>query len=403
MDVTPGLRRIPPPDLEAVGEETDLVERIRAEIAAHGPMTFARFMELALYDPTAGYYRGSEARPGRAGDFLTAPEAHPIFGWALAAQLDEVWHLLGQPVRFLVREHGAGTGALASATLDGLRRSGSRLLEAIAWQPIEVEPRRGEAFARALAHAGFGDRVGPTGDAPMVGCVLANEVLDALPVHRLVVRDGQLREVLVGLSAESDFEDIESEPTTEALTARLAAEGIALAEGQRAEMCLALEDWIASAAAPLERGILLLVDYGHPAVELYDPIRRRDGTLRAYVRHTVHDDPYRHVGRQDLTAHVDVTAVKRAAHSAGLETVGITTQAEFLAALGAGELLRSLQDDPATTFQGYLEARAALGRMLDPAAMGRFRVMVFGRGLSAASKLRGLQPMLPDASPRPLD
>ena len=120
------------------------------------------------------------------------------------------------------------------------------------------------------------------------------------------------------------------------------------------------------AAAGLRRGVLLLIDYGYPAAELYDPVRRRDGTLRAYLRHRVHDDPYVHVGRQDLTAHVDVTAVERAARAAGLTTSGPTTQAEFLVGLGTKQLLQAIQADPATTMEGYLAVRSALVRLLDP-------------------------------------
>jgi SAM-dependent MidA family methyltransferase len=129
---------------------------------------------------------------------------------------------------------------------------------------------------------------------------------------------------------------------------------------------------------------VLLIDYGYPARGLYDPVRRGGGTLRAYLRQRVHDDPYRHVGRQDLTAHVDVTAIERAAHHAGLSTVGITTQAESLMGLGIEDRLRQIQADPATTFEDYALVRAALMRLLDPAAMGRFRVMAFGRDWPAA-------------------
>ena len=125
--------------------------------------------------------------------------------------------------------------------------------------------------------------------------------------------------------------------------------------------------------------MLLLIDYGFPARELYDPVRRRDGTLRAYLRHQVGDDPYRFVGRQDLTAHVDVTAVERAATAAGLEIIGVTTQAEALMGLGIESRLREIQADPATTIEEYTLLRSALMRLLDPAAMGRFRVMAFGR------------------------
>ena len=136
--------------------------------------------------------------------------------------------------------------------------------------------------------------------------------------------------------------------------------------------------------------MLLFIDYGYPAAELYDPVRRRDGTLRAYLRHRVHDDPYVHVGRQDLTAHVDVTAVEGAARAAGLTHLGTTTQAEFLVGLGTEDLLRVVQADPATTMEDYLAVRSALVRLLDPAAMGRFRVMAFGRGWPDGPPLAGL-------------
>jgi len=204
-------------------------------------------------------------------------------------------------------------------------------------------------------------------------------VLDALPVHRVGRRGDRVVELAVRLDGDEDFVEVETEPTTPALAERLAAEGVELADGQTAEVCLALDDWIAAAAAPLRQGVLLLIDYGAPALELYDPVRRLDGTLRAYVRHQVHADPYRHVGRQDLTAHVDVTAVERAAAAAGLSTIGVTTQAEALMGLGIEARLQSIQADPATTFEEYTLVRSALMRLLDPAAMGRFRVMAFGR------------------------
>jgi len=371
------LRREPGPDLEAVGEDVALVQRIRDEIAASGPMPFARFMALALADPDGGYYRSAEARPGRAGDFLTAPELHPIFGASLATGLHEVWERLGRPTPFTIREHGAGTGALAVAILDAIDDDAFRL--AIRYEPIDVDPRRLDAFREALTAAGHGPAIGMATNEPFTGVVLANEVLDALPVHRVRRRGPNLRELAVAVDANGALCEVEIEPTTPELAGRLEAEGIELIDGQTAEICLALEAWIGDAAAPLARGMVLLIDYGAPAIELYDPVRRRDGTLRAYLLHRVHDDPYVHVGRQDLTAHVDVTAVERAAHAAGLATIGITTQAEALMGLGIQERLQAIQADPATTMADYTLVRASLMRLLDPGAMGRFRVMAFGR------------------------
>lgn len=381
--MTPGLRREVAPDLDAVGQEDELVARIHAEIAASGPMTFARFMELALYDPAGGYYRTAAARPGRGGDFLTAPETHPIFGAALSRLVADAWKRLGRPERFTLREHGAGTGTLALAMLDRLAIEAPLLAEVLRYDPIDVEPRRREEVATRLAERGRrGVLVDPADPGappdPITGVILGNEVLDALPTHRVVQRDGRLLEILVGSHGDG-FDDVEDPPTTPALAARLEAEAIGLADGQQAEICLAVDPWVTGAAAGLARGLLVLIDYGYPATELYDPVRRRTGTLRAYVRQRVHDDPYRHIGRQDLTAHVDVTAVERAAIAAGLTHLGTTTQAEFLVGLGAEELLRAIQADLATTLESYLEVRSSVMRLLDPAAMGRFRVMGFGR------------------------
>jgi SAM-dependent MidA family methyltransferase len=365
-----------------VTEVPDLLQRIKAEIRASGPIPFARFMALALYDPTGGYYRGRDPRPGREGDFLTAPELHPIFGATLATGVREIWERLGHPDPFVVREHGAGTGALAVAILDAVEDPALR--RALRYGATEIEPARVAAFAERLADAGFAANVEAVDDRPFDGLVIANEVLDALPVHRVRRRGDGLRELAVDLTSDDTLTEVEIEPTTEALRARLAGEGIELTDGQTAEVCLAIDDWLAAAVHPLRRGVVLLIDYGAPAVELYDPVRRRDGTLRAYLRHHVHADPYRNVGRQDLTAHVDVTAVEAAALRVGLTTIGITTQAEALMGLGIEDRLRAVQADPATTPEAYLLLRASLMRLLDPAAMGRFRVMAFGRDWPAA-------------------
>jgi len=376
----PELRRDPPVDLSDITEHPGLAAKIRYEVERAGPMPFARFMDLALYDPDGGYYRSAEARPGRAGDFITAPELHPIFGEMLGRAMAQVWDALGRPEPFVITEHGAGEGAMAVPLL-------RTTPAAVRYAPLEVDQRRLAAIHARLDEAGLGDRLESEPATPFDGVVLANEVLDALPVHRVRRRGEQLRELAVDVDADGAFVEVEVEPTTHALADRLASEGIVLADGQTAEVCLEFDRWIADATASVRRGLLLLIDYGAPAAELYDPRRRRGGTLRAYVRHQVHDDPYRFVGRQDLTAHVDVTAIERAAHANGLETVGITTQAEALIGLGIEDRLREIQADPATTMEAYALLRSALIRLLDPAAMGRFRVMAFGRQWPDDAKL----------------
>jgi SAM-dependent MidA family methyltransferase len=400
MDSSPGLRRVPPPDLESVESDPVLVARIAAEIERDGPLTFARFMELALYEPDHGYYRAAVARPGRGGDFLTAPEAHPIFGRALARHVVDAWHAIGAPPSFEIREHGAGSGSLALALLDGVAAEEPAQYRGLRYRPVEVEPRRLAELRSRLAAGGHGGRLVDDGDDrdTFVGVVIANEVLDALPTHRVVGgetgADGEpdpagLREVFVDWR-DGAFVDAPGRPSTPALAARLAGEGVALESGQSGEVCLAVDHWVARAASGLERGTVLFVDYGYPATELYDPHRRRRGTLAAYLGQRAHEDPYRAIGRQDLTAHVDTTAVERAAARAGLAHLATTTQSLFLAGLGVGELLVELQTGPEATLQRYLDARAALVRMIDPGAMGRFRVMAFGREVPVGAPLRGL-------------
>jgi SAM-dependent MidA family methyltransferase len=383
-----GLRRVTELDPAAAVPESDprLVARISAEIGRDGPMSFARFTEIALYDPDAGYYTADrrddqpQAGPGRAADFLTAPEGHPIFGWAMARHLESVWWALDRPRRFVVREHGAGTGALASAILDGLRRSESPLLGAIRYQAGDASPGRLDRLRARLEANGLGGYLEPFAATPEAGAILANELLDALPVHRVVGGPGgAIRERFVDLAPDGSFTTTVADLSTPALADRLGTEGIRLADGQEAEICLAIDGWVADAAAGLAAGELLLIDYGYHAGELYWP--ERGSTLRAYHRHRVHADPLVAIGRQDLTAHVDLTAVETAAGAAGLEPTGRTTQARFLAELGAGELLVGLQADSATDLAAYLEARSALVRMLDPRVTGGFAVLGFGRHL----------------------
>lgn len=387
-----GLRRTAPPGPLPTESEPALLDQIRAEIAASGPLTFARFMTIALYDPDHGYYRSATERPGRAGDFLTAPETHPIFGAALARQLDEAWRRLDRPDRFVLREYGAGSGTLAASILAGLHTDGSGLVDALVYEPIELNAHR-----RTQIEA----RLGPlletsTGAAasPFAGAVLANEFLDALPVHRVEQHDGRLWERFVDWdAAPGNLLERRSEPSTAALAARLARDGVELAEGQVAEICLGLEPWLDEVAAILERGLVLVIDYGHRAPALYDPVRI-GGTLRAYAGQRAHADPFIAVGRQDLTAHVDLTALEAAARARGLDALGDVSQAAFLVGCGLEELVEGVRSNPSTTLEEWLALRSSIARLLDPAALGGFRVVLVGRGLGG-SPLRGLAGRVP--------
>jgi SAM-dependent MidA family methyltransferase len=329
---------------------------LRAEIEANGPITFARFMERALYEPGLGYYAVTHERPTREGDFLSAPELHPIFGRAVGRQIEEMRQRLGAPADFTVREYGAGRGALGAA-----------LGDRFAYEPIEF------------------DTEGPIG--PMTGVVLANEYLDALPVHRLVVEGGRLRELLVGWS-DGRFVESVDELSDIRIQAWFETRGIVLAEGQRAEVNPGMFNWLGEVAATLDRGYVLMFDYGLPARDLYGP-QRRTGTLRAFRAHHVSSDVLGGVGRQDLTAHVDLDALTNGARDAGLNVIGKTSQAEFLAGVGLAELLAEARAEAGEDWPKQLELRSSVGRLLDPRQLGGYAVVGLSKGVPAGPPLRG--------------
>ena len=342
----------------AMGREAE--GRVRAAIEAKGRITFAEFMALALYGP-GGYYTGGEAqRIGAAGDFFTSPHAHPAFGALISVQLEQMWRLLGCPERFDVVEAGAGGGRLARDATDFASALDASFAAAVAYQEIE----------------GYGAEL-PDG---FTGCLLSNELFDAFPVHRVRMAGGKLCEVYVTLSDDGQFVEALDEPSTPRLAARLASEGVELGEGWTAEVSLEAADWMKDAASRLARGYAITVDYGDPAERLYSE-RRSGGTLRAHYQHTASGDPYARVGRQDLTAHVDFTALIDSGEAAGLMPVTLMTQREFLANLGAEVLLDAIAGS-----DGPKQADVkGLRSLLDPAGLGGFRVLVQAKGAPAAA------------------
>ncbi len=365
---------------------SELVEVIRAEIERDGAITFARFMDLALAHPDYGYYLSQDARAGFAGDFLTGPETHRIFGQTLARQIAECWDRLGQPASFVVREEGAGSGTLARDILDGLREERPDVLAAIRYELSDVNAVRLHTGVERLAGAGYDQRVSTATDEPFSGVLLANELLDAFAVHRLVIRNGEPHEVFVAWR-DGWFADEERPLSSESLAAPLA--GLDLIEGQRLEVSPVAWEWAKRIGRTLERGYAILIDYGYPAERLYSPSERPEGTLRTYSRHLVGDDPYRRIGLQDLTAHVDFSAISRAAKAGGCTVLGLTSQAYFFAGLGIEELLLRLQTTGAD-LPDYLNARQTIMHLLDPRALGRFHVLVLGKDVPTEPTLRGL-------------
>jgi SAM-dependent MidA family methyltransferase len=376
-----------------------LVEVIRKEIGAKGgKITFARFMELALYHPVHGYYLAEERRPGRGGDFLTAPEATPFFGLTIARQIAECWERLERPKRFVVREYGAGVGGLAYDIIAGLSTEARDVLHALEYRLVELNQHRLAQALSAMDEVGLGHLVvaeDPDAELePITGVVLANEVADAFPVHRLIVREGELRERFVTWDR-GWFAETAGEPTAEAVEAfdALLGEGVRLGEGDAADVSPAAAKWFAEISRGLAHGYAIVIDYGYAAKELYQS-HRLEGTMRGYYGHTVTDDPFVRVGEQDLTAHVDFTALQRAGESAGMTRAGLTTQGAFLASLGLGDLLVQLQQDVTTSVADYLAAQAAVYRLIDPGGLGRFGVLLMARDAPVEPPLRGMETTL---------
>jgi SAM-dependent MidA family methyltransferase len=349
-----------------------LTELIRDEIRRNGPITFARFMNRALYEPGLGYYATTDRRATRSGDFLTAPELHPIFGWTVARQIHEMWQRLGEPREFVLREYGAGTGSFGAAIGDGLRRDDPTAAESIDYQPIETPGRPGTENA----------------SGPMIGCVVANEFLDALPVHRVVNDGGRLKELLVDWQG-GRFVEVLGEISDARIFEHVARGEPQLAEGQRTEVNLGAADWLRDVDRDLERGFVLLIDYGLRRAELRSA-DRSSGTLRAFRGQHVSSDILSGVGRRDLTAHVDLDALEEDARTAGFSVLGTTTQAEFLMGCGFDEVYAVAKEESDKDWEPALLLRSAVRRLLDPHHLGKYAVVVLGKDIPTDPPLRGL-------------
>lgn len=369
----PPATELPVPSADAQAASRALAARIADRIrAAGGWLPFVEFMDMALHLPGLGYYAGGSLKFGAAGDFVTAPELTPLFGQALARQVAQV---AGN-----VLEVGAGSGQLAAdllpalAALDALPER-YEILELSG----ELRARQRQAIEAAVPH--LADRVFWLDALPeqFSGCVVANELLDALPTHAVAWRagsDGGLMERGVTLAGEGfAWAD---RPATGALAAAMAA--LPVAAPYASEIGLAAHAWVAEWGRRLTRGALLLIDYGLPRHELYHP-QRNHGTLRCHYRQRAHEDPFWWPGLSDITSHIDFTAVAEAGFAAGLDVLGYANQATFLINCGIGELLMERQRAGG---EQALRANGAVQTLLAPGEMGElFKVIALGRGIDA--------------------
>lgn len=367
------MTHLPAPNAAALDHSTKLRHLIEAEIsAARGWIPFARYMELALYAPGLGYYSAGARKFGAEGDFVTAPEITPLFGHTLARQAAQVL----AATRGDIFELGAGSGQLACQLLLELER-----LEALpaAYTILEVSAdlrERQQARLRATAPH-LMPRVRWLERLPerITGLVLANEVLDALPVHAVAWRNAGLFER--GVTLENGAFAWGERPLAPGAL-RSAAEKLRLSGGYLSEIGLAARGLAASLARSLARGAILFLDYGFGRAEYYHP-QRTQGTLMCHYRQFAHGDPFSHVGLTDITAHVDFTAVAQSALAQGAQLLGYTTQAHFLVNCGITELLARVSPKDPT----YLALAAGAQKLLSPSEMGElFKVMALGKGLA---------------------
>ncbi|HLC19004.1 MAG TPA: SAM-dependent methyltransferase [Thermodesulfobacteriota bacterium] len=357
----------------------ELIRRIKEK----GPVTFAEFMDCALYWGEGGYYTSGLKRWGPGGDYITSIDVSPVFSRSIAAQLVEMWRLLGSPGAFDLVEAGAGRGLLSRGILSALEETCPELYEAIRVRLVEKNP--------SLREGGAGEKTSWYGDitelAPITkGVVLSNELIDSLPVHR-VLCSGGLSEIYVDFDG-TRFVEVAGPLSTQRLSGYLEDLAISLVEGQRAEINLAAAEWMEKVAALLGSGFVVTIDYGLPARELYSP-ERRDGTLLCHYRHTINDNPYMNVGSQDITTHVDFTSLARSGAKAGLELTGFTTQKNFL--LGAGVLgeLRASGDLGLENLEN-IQYNRAVSELIRPGGMGdTFKVLVQHKGIQRPAALKG--------------
>jgi len=367
-----------------MSNELDL--RINAEIAERGAISFSRFMERALTEPDLGYYVTERVRAGREGDFITAPELHSLLGSALARIATDVWRRLDEPARFRWVEYGAGSGALALALIAQLRRDGSPLINALEIQPIDVNTFRSEELRNAVTSEqqnGAPALVGAEAQ-PTAGMVIANEYLDALPFNIYVGRANAahgVSERCVGLAADG-LTRVWVERELDASEAQRVAEhlGAPLAEGQLAEACFTFDAWLHEVTTRITSGLVAVIDYGRDGVTLRDASSRMAGTALAYQGHRATTDLLSEPGERDLTAHVDLTALRRAAAAAGLQPVASTSQAALLAGAGLDDEVDRLRRGPEATLEGAIALRSALAHLMNPRGMGGFAVELFALG-----------------------
>ena len=375
----------------------DLIKAIQDRISSQGRITFAEYMEMALYMPGLGYYTSPGEKIGGEGDYYTSPELHPLFGEMIGRQLAQIADAsaLGGSVSSLaIVEMGAGKGLLCHDILNYTRREHPKFFQRLTYLIIEKSHTMIEQQKERLAPyiqedkvrwvSGLDNATFPHG---IVGFVLSNELLDSFPTHRLVKKEGQLQEIYVTMR-DGRFLEVLDVPSCPDLVKYFERLDIVLDEGQQVEVNLKALDWMRQVGRTLKKGVVITVDYGYPAAELYSP-HRKSGTFLCYYKHRVSEDPYVRVGWQDMTAHVDFTSLARTGQEVGLEVTGFTNLEYFLIGLGITQEIENRLEQQ-TDRQSREQQLSAMKHLLAPNGLGRvFKILIQHKGLKDL-KLAGL-------------
>ncbi|WP_017304331.1 class I SAM-dependent methyltransferase [Spirulina subsalsa] len=378
------------------------VLRDRLRQSPHQRITFADYMNLVLYHPQSGYYSTGISTIGNQGDFFTSSHLGADFGELLAQQLQQIWEILGHPHPFQVLEMGAGMGECARDILHFLSINYPDLLQSLQYLIIEASPqlirhqkeRLADYLTQGIVVEWHSWESLP--NCSVIGCCFSNELIDAFPVHQVTVQEGTLREIYITLEEGKPRETI-GELSTPKLQEYFEFLQINLfdstyPENYRTEVNLAALDWLKILSQKLKQGYIITIDYGYSALQYYHP-QRHNGTLQCYYQHHRHNNPYVNLGHQDITAHVNFTALEKQGELWGVKTLGFTQQALFLMALGLGERLAPLSGGTLGILE-VLKRRDALHQLMNPDGLGGFGVLVQGKGLTIEQEgiiLRGLE------------
>src|SRR5664279_1066989 len=372
-------------------QETQLKDILNQRIAQQGRITFADFMAACLYEPGLGYYTSPGRKVGAEGDFYTSISVHAAFGRVIAREIAQMWRCMGSPLQFTLVECGAGNGRLACDIMDYLAEREAVLYGNLSLVLVEKEPSLESAQREMLsAHADSVTWLLPdeftSGRFTFSGCLYSNELIDALPVHRVVMTADGLQEIYV-ISKEGEFCEETGPLSTPAIKEYLTRIAIELHPGQQAEINLAAPAWLASASKALHTGFILTIDYGFPAVELFAPHRTR-GTLLCYHRHQTEENPYIRLGLQDITAHVDFSTLIKCGEELGLKSEWFGDQCRFLLSAGIVEEIEEFERSNATDEQ-KLKLRLGLKKLIMPeGGMGdTFRMLIQSKGIESVRLL----------------